>query len=207
MPRVVEVSCSITQRSSRREMRPFFYCEYPAQLLANMIRLVVVDNAWEDSFSFSSLRDKVVVAMGIDKSDLDLIQTIRVCNRKKGNASICVQALACLLGPAVQEYSRSVVFLFSFNLSLSLSLSLSPFLTPTHSLNLTDFISTTRHSRTTRAQHHHTEQQRTWANLCRIPHNPAHTSHTQQELTMPGGGGAPIPRIPPDAPKTCITNF
>ena len=109
LPRVVEVSCSITQRSSRREMRPFFYCEYPAQLLANMIRLVIVDNAWEDSFSFSSLRDKVVVAMGIDKSDLDLIQTIRVCNRKKGNASVCIQALACLLGSVVEEYYNKII--------------------------------------------------------------------------------------------------
>ena len=90
-------------------MRPFFYCEYPAQLLANVIRLVIVDDAREDSFSFFSLRDTVVVAMGRDKLDSDLIQTIRVCNRKKGNASIYIQALACLLGPVAEEYYNEIV--------------------------------------------------------------------------------------------------
>ena len=90
-------------------MRPFFYCEYPAQLLANMIRFVIVDDAWEDSFLFSSLRNTVVAAMEIDKSDSDLIQTIRVCNCKKGNVSIYVQALACLLGPVAEKYYNEII--------------------------------------------------------------------------------------------------
>ena len=68
LPQVVEVSCSITQRSSHREMSPFFCCEYPAQLLANMIRLVIVDDVWEDLFEFPSLQNMVVVTMELDKS-------------------------------------------------------------------------------------------------------------------------------------------
>ena len=45
-----------------------------------MICLVIVDDAWKDFFEFSSLRHEVVAAMGIDKTDSDLIHTIRVCN-------------------------------------------------------------------------------------------------------------------------------
>ena len=86
------------------------------------------------------------------------------------------------------SFLLSAFFLFCFHLflslSLSLSFSLSLFLTPTHSLDPTHFISATR-EQTARAQHHHAEQQRTGANLRRISRNPqpcAHNSTTSSHI-------------------------
>ena len=67
-------------------------------------------------------------------------------------------------------------FLSFINLSLSLSLSHAHSLTRSDSLHLC-------HSRTTRAQHHHTEQQRTWVILRRISHNPQSCAHNSTTST------------------------
>ena len=53
---------------------------YPAQLLINMIRRIFLDDAYKSSFSFSSVKDKLVVAIDIEKSNTDLVGTWRVCN-------------------------------------------------------------------------------------------------------------------------------
>ena len=73
--RVVKVNCTITQKGKQRGLYTYYYCEYPAQLLANMIRQIFLDNAYKESFSFSSMMEKLVVSIGIDKSDKDLIAT------------------------------------------------------------------------------------------------------------------------------------
>ena len=107
--RVVEVNCTITRKGNRRGMCTYYYCEYPAQLVANMIRRMYLDDAHEDSFSFSSLKDKFVVAIGIDKSDKDLVGTMRICNRKKGNSGLHVQAFSCLEGPVAECYPNEII--------------------------------------------------------------------------------------------------
>ena len=106
---VAEVNCTITQKGNRRGMCTYYYCEYPAQLIANMIRRMFLDGAYEESFSFSSLNDKLVVAIGIDKSDKDLVGTMRICNRKKGNSGLQVQAFACLEGPVAECYANEIL--------------------------------------------------------------------------------------------------
>ena len=53
------------------------------QLLANMIRIMFLDDTYENSITFFKLKNKLVVAVGIDKSDTDLVGTWRVCNWKK----------------------------------------------------------------------------------------------------------------------------
>ena len=61
-----------------------------------------LDGAYENSFSFTSVKDKLAVAIGINKSDKDLVGTWRICNRKKGNSGLHVQAFACLEGPVAE---------------------------------------------------------------------------------------------------------
>ena len=56
------------------------------------------------SLEFSSLVDKIVISIGLDKAASDLIETVRVCNRRQGNSRLFVQAMACLLGPITEEY-------------------------------------------------------------------------------------------------------
>ena len=50
-----------------------YFCKYPMQLLANMIRRIIFDDEYEDSIMVFTLENKLVVAMGIDKSNKDLI--------------------------------------------------------------------------------------------------------------------------------------
>ena len=42
------------------------------------------------------------MVVGIDKSDKDLIDTVRVCNCWKGNSGLHVQAFGCLDGPVAE---------------------------------------------------------------------------------------------------------
>ena len=43
------------------------------QLLANMIRRMSLDNTYEGSIMFCKLENKLLVDVGIDKSDKDLV--------------------------------------------------------------------------------------------------------------------------------------
>ena len=90
-------------------MRTFFYVKYPGQLVANMIASAVVDGTYMDSFEFSSLVDKIVISIGLDKAASDLIETVRLCNRRQGNSRLFVQAMACLLGPVAEEHYNEIV--------------------------------------------------------------------------------------------------
>ena len=92
MSRVMEMNYTITQKGNRRRMCTYYCCEYPGQIIANMVRCMHLDNAKEESSTFFSLRGKIIVAVGIDKSGKDLVGTVRVCNRRKGNAGLHVQA-------------------------------------------------------------------------------------------------------------------
>ena len=73
-----------------------------------MIRLAYMEQSMADSFSFSSLKDMIVVSIGFDKSDTDFIGTWRVCNRRSGNSSVYVQSFACLEGPVAEHYENEV---------------------------------------------------------------------------------------------------
>ena len=77
--------------------------------MANKIASAVLDGAYMDSFEFSSLVDKIVISIGIDEATSDLIETVRVCNRRKDNSRLFVQAMACLLGPVAEEYYNEIV--------------------------------------------------------------------------------------------------
>ncbi len=59
-----------------------------------------------NSYTFSSLRNMIVVSIGFDKSDSDFIGTWRVCNRKGGNSSAHVQSFACLEGPVAENHKN-----------------------------------------------------------------------------------------------------
>ena len=64
-------------------MCTYYWCDYPGQLIANMIHCMNLDGAKEASSTWCSLRDKIIVAIGIDKSDKDLVRTVHMCNRQK----------------------------------------------------------------------------------------------------------------------------
>ena len=49
-----------------------------------------------------SLRCTMIVAVGIDKSDKDLVGTVRVCNQRKGKSGSHVQAFGWLEDPVVE---------------------------------------------------------------------------------------------------------
>ena len=85
LPRVVEVSCTLTRKGNLEGMRSFIYVEYPGQLIANMIKSAILNGELMDSNSFSALDDKIVILIGIGKAASDLIQYARVVNRRKGN--------------------------------------------------------------------------------------------------------------------------
>ena len=73
--RVVEVNCTITLKGNRRGMCSYHFCKYPMQLLVDMIWRLFLDDVWEDSITFCILENKLVVVVGIDKSDKDLVGT------------------------------------------------------------------------------------------------------------------------------------
>ena len=83
-------------------MSLYYYTKYPAQLLANMLRRVYLDGAYEESFSFSSMKKEIVVAIGTDKSDINLVGTWIIGNQKKGNSGVHVQVFGCLEGPTAE---------------------------------------------------------------------------------------------------------
>ena len=56
-------------------MCSYHFCKYPMQLLVNMIWRLFLDDVWEDSITFFILENKLVVVVGIDKSDKDLVGT------------------------------------------------------------------------------------------------------------------------------------
>ena len=100
---VIEVNYILTQKGNRRGICRYYYCEYPAQLLANMITRMYLDHTYEKSFTFSSLTHVIVIAIGIDKSDKDLVGIGCICNERKGNSGLHVQACGCLEGPALAD--------------------------------------------------------------------------------------------------------
>ena len=89
-------------------MRTFVWCTRPTVLLGNMIQRVIKEGSFEESFTFSSLKNMIVVAAGLDKSYSDFIGTWRVCNRKRGNLSLYVQLFACLEGPVAECYENEI---------------------------------------------------------------------------------------------------
>ena len=65
-----------------------------------------LDGAKEESFTSCSLRGKIIMAVGIEKSNMDLVSTVRVCDRRKGNLRLHVQACGCLEGPVSECYNN-----------------------------------------------------------------------------------------------------
>ena len=107
--RVIEVNYTITHKGNRRGMCTYYYCEHPAQLLANMFRRMFLDGEYEESSSFSSQINKLAISIGFDKSDKDFVGTWRPCNRRNGNSGLYVQAFACLEGPVAECYENEII--------------------------------------------------------------------------------------------------
>ena len=100
--------CSITKTGNKRGMCNFYYCTYPLDLLASMLRRMFMDGGFRASQSVSSLLNQLIVTVGFDKSDSDFIGTWRICNRYRGNSSLYVQSFACLEGPVAENYENEV---------------------------------------------------------------------------------------------------
>jgi hypothetical protein len=107
--RTVQVCCTVTKKGNKRAMVTFYYCARPSQLLENMIRRMFMDNTFQESYSFSSLVDQIVISVGFDKSDSDFVGTWRPCNRKGGNSALYVQTFACLEGPVSKDYANEML--------------------------------------------------------------------------------------------------
>ena len=54
-------------------MCTYYYCEYPVQLLANMLRHMFLDQSYKNSINFSSMEDKLAISIGFDKSNKDFL--------------------------------------------------------------------------------------------------------------------------------------
>ena len=87
---VVDVDTVITQLGNRRAMCAFYYSCVPCQLLKNMFRQMFLDNRFELSSTFISLKHMLVVLIGFDKSDSDFIGIWRPCNCNNGNSTLFV---------------------------------------------------------------------------------------------------------------------
>ncbi len=103
---VVITDCVLTKKGNKRGNRNFYFSSSPTTLLGLMLRRLVLDGTMEESFLFSSLENKIVVAIGFDKSDSDFVGTWRICNRARGNSSVFVQSFACMEGPIAECYEN-----------------------------------------------------------------------------------------------------
>ena len=81
-----------------------------------------LDGAKEESSIFCSLRGNIIVAIGIDKSDKDLVGTVRMCNRRKGNSGLHVQAFGCLEGLVAECYDNEIISFGSSSLPTCVTL-------------------------------------------------------------------------------------
>ena len=95
----VEVNVTLDKKGNKHGMRSYIYVEMAMQLFCNMMAKLLIDGRFQASQSFSNLEDKIVVVIDLDKSDSDIVLTIRICNRKEDNSREYVQALAILEGP------------------------------------------------------------------------------------------------------------
>ena len=109
--KVVEVNCTITRKGNRRGMCTYYYRVYPIQPLATMFGLIFLDDAYEESFSFHSLKNKLLVSIGFNKSHKVFWGTWRPCNRKKGKSGLYVQVFVCLEGPVAECYENEIITL------------------------------------------------------------------------------------------------
>jgi hypothetical protein len=67
-----------------------------------MIRWIHLDGAKDESCSCCTLINELNIALGINKSDKDLVGTVHACNQQRGNLGLHVQAFGCLEGPVVE---------------------------------------------------------------------------------------------------------
>ena len=104
--RVFEMNCLLNKKLNKRDMCTFFFCENTGQLLADLQRSTFVSGEYENSCSFSCLKNKLVSSIGMDKGGNNLLATMRDCNRRKGNAGIHVQCPGCLEGPVAECYEN-----------------------------------------------------------------------------------------------------
>ena len=96
------MNCIKTRKGNRRGMCNYAYVENPMQLIANLLRRLHLEGKYQSSIEFSALENKLVIVIGIDKSDSDVVVTVRICNRVKGNSKLHVQALSILEGPVAE---------------------------------------------------------------------------------------------------------
>ena len=87
---IVDINCVITRLSNWRGICTFSYSCAPCQLPKNMLRQMFLDNRFELSSTFISLKHMLVVLIGFDKSDSDFIGIWRPCNCNNGNSTLFV---------------------------------------------------------------------------------------------------------------------
>ena len=112
---MVEVNVLTNKKGNKRGVRPYTYVKNAMQLFCKMLTSLLVDvkEKFQPSQVFSKLQNKIVIVIGIDKSDSDLVLTIRICNRKGGNSRVYVQALAILEGPVAEEYWNEMLTIYN----------------------------------------------------------------------------------------------
>ena len=111
--RVYEMNCLLNKKLNKRNMCTFFFCENVGQLLADMQRSTFKAGEHEDSVTFSSMENKLISSIGIDKGGNNLLATMRDCNRRRGNAGIHVQCPACLEGPVAECHKNLQLTMFN----------------------------------------------------------------------------------------------
>jgi len=104
------MNCLLNEELNSRNMCTFFHSKNPGQLLADMQRSTFVSSKYEKSFTFYSLKKKLLPP-GLDKGGNNLAQTMRDYNRERGNSGVHVQCPGCLERP-VAECPENVAISF-----------------------------------------------------------------------------------------------
>ena len=105
--RVVELDCVITRAGNRRGMCAHYFCENPMQLIMNMLQACIINRDFQNSSEFCGHLNIIFVALSGNKSDNDYVFVVRIFNRRKGNAGMHCQMVACLEGLVCEEYTHA----------------------------------------------------------------------------------------------------
>lgn len=112
---VHEIPLYLTKKEEAEKHCLFFYAADMFAILESLITRSIMDGSFEDSLTFSSLTDKLVVVFGGDRGGESYSMLIRVANRAKGNTSKHCQLIALFEnGAECYENLRNSVFSRSF---------------------------------------------------------------------------------------------
>lgn len=91
---IMQIPLYMSKKEVNKKYCTFFHVKDPFAVLESLVIRAISDGSFEESFTFSSLRDKLVVVFGGDRGGEAFSMLIRVANRAKGNASRYCQLLA-----------------------------------------------------------------------------------------------------------------